>query len=109
MVVLGHTQSWGPAVPDLLTKCYQNSTIAGRQPVPDGTFGPIDPTQEKNYRFLKTFLGEVVDTFPDKYLHLGGDEVDFSCWLVTHFLHPLTFLIKEKTPHRMFFYCYNFL
>lgn len=63
----GHTQSW-KAIHGLLTDCG------------DGNFGPINPTKEKNYKFLEQFFNEVVKVFPDKYLHLGADEVDFTCW-----------------------------
>ncbi|CAL8144537.1 unnamed protein product [Orchesella dallaii] len=70
----GHTQAWGPAIPGLLTPCYN------KEGQPDGTFGPIDPTNEKNFEFIHSFFEEVVSVFPDKYLHLGGDEVYYDCW-----------------------------
>jgi N-acetyl-beta-hexosaminidase len=45
-----------------------------------GTYGPIDPSNVATFAFLKNFVKELIDVFPDKYLHLGGDEVDFTCW-----------------------------
>lgn len=30
--------------------------------------------------FHKSILREIVDVFPDHYVHIGGDEVGFECW-----------------------------
>jgi len=69
----GHTESWGKSKPELLTSCYSDGK-------PNGKFGPIDPTNPDVYKFIKSFWGEINKVFPDNYLHLGGDEVDFTCW-----------------------------
>ena len=46
------------------------------------TFGPINPTVKSNWDFLTALYKEIIQVFPDEYLHLGGDEVRFSCWYV---------------------------
>jgi hypothetical protein len=40
----------------------------------------FDPTSEVTYTFLDSFLGEMAQLFPDRVLHLGGDEVGTTCY-----------------------------
>ncbi|XP_012273215.1 beta-hexosaminidase subunit beta-like [Orussus abietinus] len=70
----GHTNSWGLAYPGLLTPCY------GSNGKPDGTLGPMNPTDPLIYRFLRGLFSEITQVFPDQFVHLGGDEVPFECW-----------------------------
>ncbi|XP_052892660.1 beta-hexosaminidase subunit beta-like [Anopheles moucheti] len=67
----GHTRSWGVSHPELLTECYDQY---------HGKLGPMDPTRESTYTFLSNLFREVIEVFPDRYVHLGGDEVGFECW-----------------------------
>ena len=69
----GHTDSWGLGQPELLTTCYTDGE-------PDGTYGPVNAISEVTWPFLTSLFKEIVSDFKDKYLHLGGDEVDFKCW-----------------------------
>ena len=57
-------------------RCYN------RRGEKDGFMGPMNPTKKRVYAFLEAFFEEITQVFPDKYLHLGGDEVDFKCWCV---------------------------
>jgi len=51
---------------------------------PDGT--PVDfsydicPSSDATYALFEAVLEEVMDIFPSKYIHLGGDEADTSTW-----------------------------
>ncbi len=46
-----------------------------------GVFDPaMDPTNEKTYKFLDEFVGEMTKLFPDHYFHIGGDEVNGKQW-----------------------------
>lgn len=70
----GHTQSWR-SIEGLLTPCYNTTTG-----MPNGKFGPVDPTRKETYKFMAKLFKEIATTFPEQYIHLGGDEVDFTCW-----------------------------
>lgn len=46
-----------------------------------GVFDPaIDPAKESTYKFLDEFIGEMARLFPDKFFHVGGDEVNGKQW-----------------------------
>lgn len=72
----GHTDSFAPGLPDLHCRC----------PYPDDRemkklfLGPFDPTKNSTYAFVKDLFTEVHHRFPERYIHIGGDEVDPYCW-----------------------------
>ncbi|XP_035437543.2 beta-hexosaminidase subunit beta [Spodoptera frugiperda] len=70
--VPGHTKSWGSAYPGILTECYKSGKVVG--------LGPMDPTKNITYKLIGELFHEVQELFPDKYFHLGGDEVALNCW-----------------------------
>jgi len=46
-----------------------------------GVFDPVfDPTNEDTYRFFEAFFEEMAPLFPDRYVHIGGDENNGKQW-----------------------------
>ncbi|XP_059486951.1 uncharacterized protein LOC132203301 [Neocloeon triangulifer] len=70
----GHTRAWGNSHPELLATCY------GSDGQPDGSLGPLDPSKETTFQFVNNLFSEVSQLFPERYFHLGGDEVNYTCW-----------------------------
>ena len=72
----GHSTAWFVGYPEL---------ASGKGPYQIerrwGVFDPaMDPTQERTYKFLDEFIGEMARLFPDQYFHIGGDEVNGKEW-----------------------------
>ncbi|HEY5678658.1 MAG TPA: family 20 glycosylhydrolase [Pseudomonadales bacterium] len=72
--VPGHTTCWLVARPDWGTGV---TTATRRFGVHEAC---LDPTSEAVYAALAELLGEVAEVFPDRHLHLGGDEVHPAWW-----------------------------
>ncbi|CAH8845425.1 unnamed protein product [Trichobilharzia szidati] len=64
-----HTKSWEKSYRGMRTKCSSGSQL-----------GPFNPAREANFKILKAFFREVTSVFPEAYIHLGGNDVSFSCW-----------------------------
>ena len=72
----GHSTAWFVGYPEL-------ASAPGPYQIERkwGIFDPaMDPTEEETYRFLDRFIGEMAGLFPDKYFHIGGDEVNGKQW-----------------------------
>ncbi len=41
---------------------------------------PICPCNETTFEFAENIFSEIMDIFPSKFIHIGGDEVDRSDW-----------------------------
>ena len=73
----GHTSSWILAYPE-----YGSGEDIKELP---RTFGipraELDPSNEKTYKFIDSFVAEMSEIFPDEYFHIGGDETKGQGWL----------------------------
>ncbi len=72
----GHSTAWFVGYPELSSgpEPYQ---IERRW----GIFDPaMDPTRDSTFKMLDKFIGEMATLFPDRYFHIGGDEVNGKQW-----------------------------
>ena len=72
----GHSTSWLVGYPEL-------ASVPGPYEIERkfGIFDPcFNPILEETYRFFDRFFGEMVELFPDAYIHIGGDEVNGKHW-----------------------------
>lgn len=72
----GHSYAMTMGYPDLGVNCSQ------MQPLETEFWaGGLNPSVEKVYPFLNSFLAELTTLVPSPVFHLGGDEVQSACWL----------------------------
>jgi hexosaminidase len=72
----GHATSWFTGYPG-----YASAPGPYQIERKFGVFDPVfDPTREETYRFIDGFIAEMAPLFPDRYWHVGGDEVNGRQW-----------------------------
>jgi hexosaminidase len=72
----GHSTAWFAGYPELASGPGPYSIEREW-----GIFDPaMDPTKAYTYKFIDKFTGEMSKLFPDRYFHIGGDEVNGKQW-----------------------------
>jgi hexosaminidase len=76
--VPGHTASWFLARPDLSAAPLDDPRAppTSLRPMDD----TLDPTKAETYRVVQQVFAEVTRRFPDRFIHVGGDEVNGKQW-----------------------------
>ena len=72
----GHTKSWFVGYPELASGSGPY-TIRRDFGIEDAA---MDPSRESTYQFIDRFVGEMAGIFPDRFMHIGGDESKGVQW-----------------------------
>ncbi|NCD70077.1 family 20 glycosylhydrolase [Mucilaginibacter agri] len=64
-----------------------------------GVFHDVFCPSDKTFAFLDDVLTEVMDLFPSKYIHIGGDETPKDAWQRSAFCQNLIKKLKLKNEH----------
>ena len=81
----GHSEAALSAYPELSCDPSQTYKVAGTW----GVFHDIYCPSDKTFNFLQDVLTEVMDLFPSKYIHIGGDEAPKDAWKKSEFCQDL--------------------
>ena len=81
----GHSEAALAAYPEL--SCDPSLTYTPAQTW--GVFHDIYCPSDKTFSFLQDVLTEVMDLFPGKYIHVGGDEAPKDVWKKSEFCQKL--------------------
>jgi len=93
----GHSMAALAAYPELScdpTKTYKTYETWG---VIKDVYCPSD----KTFDFLEDVLTEVMELFPSKYIHIGGDEVPKEAWKQSAFCQKLIKKLKLKNEEQL--------
>jgi len=74
--VPGHSTAWLVGYPELASVPGPFAIARTWGVLPD----VMDPIKESTYNFLAGFIAEMAVLFPDRYWHIGGDEVNPQQW-----------------------------
>jgi hexosaminidase len=91
----GHALAALAAYPELSCDPNQKYEVSGKW----GVFNNIYCPSEKTFSFLEDVLTEVIDLFPSKYIHIGGDEAPKDVWKQSKFCQDLIKRLKLKDEH----------
>ncbi len=91
----GHSQAALAAYPELSCNPKRDYKVAETWGVFDDVYCPSEYT----FHFLEDVLTEVMQLFPGKYIHMGGDEVPKRIWRASPFCRHLIKKLKLKNEH----------
>ena len=77
----GHVASWAHGRPDVVVTCPERVAEDDEGLEHGANRAALHPLNEATYTLIAELLAELASIFPDRYMHLGGDEVDGQCWL----------------------------
>jgi alpha-L-fucosidase len=85
------------------TALYPWLTCDGDQGA-DGSRGfsnPICPCKDSAMQFARDVFSEIIDLFPSKYIHIGGDEVEKKAWENSPLVHAFMAQHRIGTPDQL--------
>jgi hexosaminidase len=85
----GHSTAILTALPDLVDGQEAPESYHSVQGFPNNA---LNPAIEQTYQFLGDVFDEMVELFPSKLIHIGGDEVATNTWMAS----PLAKALMEK-------------
>jgi hexosaminidase len=91
----GHAMAALAAYPELSCNVNLEYKVAETWGVFNNIFCPTD----KTFNFLQDVLTEVIDLFPSKYIHIGGDEAPKVVWKSSAEAQAMIKRLKLKDEH----------